>query len=212
MAYNGQTGKGEAGFVLITVMILAAIAAMLVFGLNNEGLTQVKITAKQEAMEEALYVAEGGCSLCLSHIMAGNPIPASISGTIGEGTYSASVSQQANSAQVNYVLCSTGIVRGVRRVVTMDYVHSRSWAEFAMWYDHYNGTINFVTGDRFKGKVHCNDYIYISGSPIFEQLLTSSKSSWGSGPGSGVFSNGYVLGVQPMSMSTINFTNTASRV
>ena len=210
MALSCQRRKGKDGFVLVTAMLLAGLAAMLVFGLQNESLSQVKITARQEALEEALFVAEGGCSLCLSYVMAGNSMPASLTGTIGEGTYNASISQQGNSAQLSYVLCSTGIVRGVRRVVTMDYVHSRSWAEFALWYDHYNGTINFVTGDNFRGKVHSNDHIYISGSPVFQQILTSAQSTWGSGPGSAVFSNGFTLGVNPMVMSTVNFTNTAS--
>ncbi len=210
MAFTCQHKRDKNGFVLVTAMILAGIAAMLVFGLQNESLTQVKITARQEALEEALFVAEGGCALCLSHVMAGNSIPASINGTLGEGTYTASVCVQGNTAQLNYTLCSTGLVRGVRRVVTMDYVRSRSWAEFALWYDHYNGTINFVTGDNFRGKVHANDYIYISGSPVFQQILTSAKTTWGAGPGSGVFSNGYTLGVNPMVMSTVNFTNAAS--
>ena len=32
--------------------------------------------------------------------------------------------------------------------LTLDYVHSRSWAEFALWYDHYSTAIYFITGDN----------------------------------------------------------------
>jgi len=210
MNYGAHNKPDEGGHVLITVLLLTCIAAILVVGIQHEGIGQMGITAKQEALEQALFVAEGGCSLCLSHIMAGNSIPANISGSIGEGTYGAGIGAGGNSAVQNYTIASTGLVRGVRRIVTIDYVHSRSWAEFALWYDHYSGAIYFQTGDNFNGKVHANDYIYIQGAPVFQQRLTSAQSTWGSGPASAVFSNGYQLGVTSMSMSSINFTNTAS--
>ena len=211
MLSNAHRIKNRGGYVLVTVLLLTAIAAFLVFGLQNESIVQMKTTARQISLEEALYVAEGGCALCLSYVMSGKPVPASISGTIGEGTYNASIAYSAVPSSIqNYTLCSTGTVRGVRRVVTMDYVHSRSWAEYALWYDHYISQIWFQTGDRFKGKVHANDYLYLQGSPVFEQLLTSAQSSWGSGPASAVFSNGYQLGVMPMNITSVNFTNTSS--
>ncbi|MEI8140336.1 MAG: hypothetical protein WCI03_10770 [bacterium] len=211
MTSSTPDNRDRGGYILVTVMIFTACAALLVFGLMNQSISWMKIAANKEALEEALYVADGGCQLSLAYIMAGNPIPATISGSIGEGTYTARITLMSGSSIMNYTLCSTGVVRGVRRVVTMDYVHSRSWAEFAMWYNQ-SGTINFTTGDRFKGKVHCNSPIYISsgGAPIFEQLLTSASPTWGSGPASAVFSNGFQLGVQAQTMSAINFTNTVS--
>ena len=205
-----RTG-GNGGYVLVTVMILASCAALLVFGLLNESMSWMKIAARQESLEEALFVADGGCQLCLAYVMAGNPVPVNISGTIGEGTYSAGITLRGDTAVQNYVLCSTGVVRGVRRVVTMDYVHSRSWAEYAMWYNQ-SGVIYFQSGDRFRGKVHCNVPVYITSgnSPVFEQLLTSASPTWGQGPENAVFSNGFQLGVQAETVSSINFTNTAS--
>jgi hypothetical protein len=194
----------------MTALLLAGIAAFLVMGVYSQSLTQVRIAGRQEALEEALYVAEGGCSMCMSYIMSRASVPASITGSIGGGIYQANISLDASSSVLSYSFVSTGIVRGVRRTITMDYVHSRSWAEYALWYDHYAGQIWFQTGDRFKGKVHANDYLYLQGSPVFEKILTSAKSSWGSGPASAVFSNGYQLGVQYMSMSSVNFTNTSS--
>ncbi|MEI6563267.1 MAG: hypothetical protein WCO42_03045 [bacterium] len=210
MKYRAYGNHENGGYVLITVLLLSCIAAILVLGMQREGISQMGITSRQESLEQALFVAEGGCSLCLSHIMANNPVPAYLSGSIGGGTFSAGIGFGGGSAVLNYTLSSTGFVRGVRRVVTVDYVHSRSWAEYALWYDHYNGTIWFQTGDRFKGKVHANDYLYLQGAPVFEKLLTSAQSTWGSGPASAVFSNSYQLGVMPMTMSSINFTNTAS--
>ena len=210
MKYDANGSRGEDGYVLITVLLLTCIAAILALGIQREGIGQMGITSKQEALEEALFVAEGGCSFCLSYIMAGRPVPAVINGSIGGGTYSAGIGFGGGSANLNYTLSSTGTVRGVRRVVTINYVHSRSWAEYALWYDHYSGTIWFQTGDRFKGKVHANDFLYLQGSPVFEKLLTSSQPTWGTGPASAVFSNSFQLGVPYMSISSINFTNTAS--
>jgi hypothetical protein len=203
--------QGNEGYILLTVMIFTACAALLVFGLLNQSMGWMKVAARRASLEEALFVADGGCQLSLAYIMAGGAVPAGISGTIGRGTYKARITLRGDTAIQNYTLCSTGTVGGVRRVVTMDYVHARSWAEYAMWYNQ-SGVINFTTGDRFKGKVHCNSPIYITsgGAPVFEQLLTSASSKWGSGPANGVFMNGYQLGVQAETVSAINFTNTAS--
>jgi len=202
----------KAGYVLVTVMIFTACASLLVFGLMNQSMSWMKIAANKESLEGALFAADGGCNLCLAYIMAGNPVPATISGSIGEGTYSARITLMGGSSILNYSLCSTGIVRGVRRIVTMDYVHSQSWAEYAMWYNTQLSGIQFVTGDRFKGKVHSNCPINIGSgaAPIFEQLVTSASPTWGSGPANAVFSNGFQLGVAAQTMSAINFTNTAS--
>ncbi|MEI6148674.1 MAG: hypothetical protein WCS01_06225 [bacterium] len=203
--------RDRGGYVLLTVMILTSCAALMMFGLLNQSMGWMKIAASQESLEGALFVADGGAQLCLAYVMAGNPTPASISGSIGEGTYSARITLRGDSAIQNYTLCSTGIVRGVRRVVTMDYVHSRSWAEYAMWYSQ-SGVIYFQTGDRFRGKMHCNCPIYIQSgnAPVFEGLLTSASATWGQGPENAVFSNGFQLGVAAESMSSINFTNVAS--
>ena len=203
--------KSKRGYVLLMSLILTSCASLLVFGVLNQSMGWMKIAASKESLESALFVADGGCQLCLAYIMAGNPAPATIAGSIGEGTYSARITLSGDSTIQSYTFSSTGMVRGVRRVVTLDYVHSRSWAEYAMWYSQ-SGVIYFQTGDRFQGKVHCNVPIYIkaNSSPVFEQLLTSSSDTWGQGPEDAVFSNGFQLGVMDESMSSINFTNTAS--
>jgi hypothetical protein len=203
--------RGRDGYVLLTVMILTSCAAFMVFGLLNQSMGWMKIAARQEALEGALFVADGGCQLSLAYIMAGHSAPATISGSIGDGTFSSRITLRGDTAIQNYTFSSTGTVRGVRRVVTMDYVHSRSWAEYAMWYSE-SGVIYFQSGDRFRGKVHCNVPVYITSgdSPVFEQLLTSSSSTWGQGPENAVFSNGFQLGVPEESISSINFTNRAS--
>jgi hypothetical protein len=203
--------NGKGGYVLLMSLILTSCAALLVFGALNQSMSWMKIAARQEAFESALFVADGGCQLCLAYIMAGNPAPATIAGSIGEGAYTARITLSSVTGIQSYSFSSTGTVRGVRRVVTLDYVHSRSWAEYAMWYSQ-SGVIYFQTGDRFQGKVHCNVPIYITAnsSPVFEQLLTSSSATWGQGPEDAVFSKGFQLGVQAESMSSINFTNTAS--
>jgi hypothetical protein len=204
-------GNGKGGYVLLMSLILTSCAALLVFGSLNQSMSWMKIAARQEALESALFVADGGCQLCLAYIMAGNPAPASIAGSIGEGAYTARITLSSDTGIQSYSFSSTGTVRGVRRVVNLDFVHSRSWAEYAMWYGR-SGVIYFQTGDRFRGKVHCNVPVYITAnsSPVFEQLLTSSSATWGQGPEHAVFSNGFQLGVTAESMSSINFTNTAS--
>lgn len=217
---RAQAGRmnRKAGYVLMLMLILASAGILLSAGLLQQGTTHMKIVGRQEALEEALFAAEGGCSMCMAYVMAGSNVPATLTGTIGGGTYNALVTLGPSSAVLNYTFCSTGLVRGVRRVVTMDFVHSRSWAEYALWYDHYAGEIVFLTGEEFWGKVHSNDpiYIYTGNAPVFHEKITSAATYWGDGsnsdgtPGNSVFERGYELGVPRETMSTINFTNTAS--
>jgi len=211
MTSKTQPHPDGAGYILVTVLILTSCASLLVFGMLNQSMSWMKIAARQEALEGALFAADGGAQLCLAYIMAGNATPASITGTIGGATYRAGIVAGGDTAVLNYTLCSTGFMRGVRRIVTLDFVHSRSWAEYAMWYSA-SGVIYFQTGDRFRGKMHCNCPIYITSgnSPVFESLLTCANPTWGQGPESAVFSNGFQLGVPAENMSAINFTNTAS--
>jgi len=100
--------------------------------------------------------------------------------------------------------------RAFCRIAVTDYGQPRCWAEYAFWYDHYSGSINFVTGDVFWGKVHANSAIYLSGAPVFHEMVSSSATNWGAWATNAVLDKGYQLGAPVESLFKINFTNTAS--
>ena len=110
MRRKRSRAEGEDGFILMVVMLLTAASALLAFGLMDQGSGQMLIASRQENMEAASSVAEGGCALCLSYIMDGNAVPASLTGSIGGGTYYARINFGGGAANQNYTLCATGFV------------------------------------------------------------------------------------------------------
>lgn len=77
----------ESGFMLVTVICFAAILTVLVIGLVAESFTQMRIALRQIGMEQAFYAAEGGAERAVAYICAGGTVPATITGEIGDGTY-----------------------------------------------------------------------------------------------------------------------------
>jgi hypothetical protein len=98
-------------------------------------------------------------------------------------------------------------VNGIRRNVILNGVHQQSWAKYALWYNNGPGAIYFISGEVFDGPVHCNTYVYLDGSPIFNALLSSSRSSWGQWSAAAVFNQGYVLNAASQSLVTVRFTS-----
>ncbi len=106
-----------------------------------------------------------------------------------------------------YEIHSIGAVNGIRRNVILNGVHQQSWAKYALWYNSGPGSLYFKAGEVFNGPVHANTYIYLSGDPTFNALLSCSRSTWGEWSAAAVFNQGYQLNAASQSMSTIRFTS-----
>ncbi len=115
----------------------------------------------------------------------------------------------SSQAAQYYTIYSIGTVGTSRRLVIMEGVHQMSWAKYAMWYNDGPGAIWIRSGERFDGPVHANTYIYLQGDPVFNALVSSTRSSWGSGSATNNvdFNAGYLLSAPAQSMASINFPN-----
>lgn len=88
-AINNNTAQNEAGVVLIAVACFTAAAAILAAGLMIESSSQMKTAYRNVNLEKAFYAAEGGAERAVAYIRSGGAVPTNLTGTIGNGTYSA---------------------------------------------------------------------------------------------------------------------------
>lgn len=110
-----------------------------------------------------------------------------------------------------YSIYSIGTIEGAKRTVLLDGVHQESWAKYALWYNSGPGAIWITSGEVFNGPVHANTWLYLTGNPIFNALVSTTKSGWGSGPASAQFngtpSPGYQFNAPAQSIASVNFSN-----
>lgn len=334
----------ESGVMLVAVVCLAAVAAVLSFGLLSESSSQLKLANRQTGLEQAFYIAEGGAERAVAYIQrAGTNIIAgnTITGLVGNGRFDTSIfgstetpdtggthtvagwininpnnspeneflmlttdgasytrddlqnqdladyngtaslvhvkpkgndhqyitvdsdssytldknyAYTFSAASMNvvltndnrnpqgkavgkwwiyingsnvdlsddsggssqaiqyYTIYSIGTLGNSRRLVILEGVHQMSWAKYALWYNGGPGNIWIKSGEQFDGPVHANTDIYLDGNPIFNALISSTRSSWGSGSHTNnvAFNAGYLLNAPAQSMASINFSNLVS--
>lgn len=121
--------------------------------------------------------------------------------------FDGSVSSSTGTEQ--YEVRSIGTVEGVCRNVIMEGIHQESWAKYALWYNSGPGAIWIKSGEVFNGPVHANTFIYLQGNPIFNDLISSAQSTWGSGSDTSAvsFNMGYLLNASSQSMASVTFSN-----
>jgi hypothetical protein len=79
--------KQKSGGALVAVVLFTALLAALAAGLLSESGSHLRLAHRQVALDQALYVAEGGMERAISHLIAGGTAPVTLSGTIGQGRY-----------------------------------------------------------------------------------------------------------------------------
>ena len=111
-----------------------------------------------------------------------------------------------------YTFCSIGTVGSVGRLVVLEGVHQTSWAKYALWYNGGPGSIQITTGEQFDGPVHANTWIYLSGRPVFNALISTTRDWWGSGSSTRNvdFNAGWLFNAQSQALPPLMFTNLLS--
>jgi hypothetical protein len=114
-----------------------------------------------------------------------------------------------SSSLLYYSVYSMGMVEKAQRTILIDGLHQQSWAKYALWYNSGPGQIWIKSGEVFNGPVHANTYIYLQGDPVFNALISSTMSSWGSGSdtSSVSFNQGYLFNAPSQSMASVNFND-----
>ncbi|MGI6086863.1 MAG: DUF4900 domain-containing protein [Kiritimatiellia bacterium] len=108
-----------------------------------------------------------------------------------------------------YTIFSTGRLGNMRRAVILEGVQQQAWSRFALWYNDAPGAIWFCGDEVFNGPVHANTTVYLKDRPVFNELLSSTSSRWGSGSDLRYVRlyGGYWLSAPADTMATIVFTN-----
>ena len=223
-----QGCRSQQGSVLVVVMGLLFISVGLVLAILDVASNARKAAQEQAAMEQAMFVAEGGMEVGTRFIESNivTLVSSSTGATNATGTFSTGAS---NTGTYNYYITrtngnwfsviSTGSVKAVvhvgtvSRVVSMLRVYQPSYAQFAFW-SATNGAIYFAVGDVFNGAVHTDDQMYFSSSggngAIFNSDCTSLATTFQGDDSGCTFAKGLGLGVYEGTMAQVDFNSAAS--
>ncbi len=216
---GGNAYRNPRGSVLLTVVIYLFVGIGMVLVILDQATNHRKISTQQVNLDQAMYVAEGGLergahyiTTNIAALVAAASTTTNISGTIGGGSYSYTITRVSDNL---FSLVSTGTVGAVSRVVSITRIYQPSFAECALW-SHVTGGIYFALGDIFYGHVHSDDVLYFdatSGGPIFHGLVTSATNTYSIQNGSITnieFDQGLSLNTKFGSMTNVDFNSVAT--
>jgi len=113
--------------------------------------------------------------------------------------------EEDDGQEKQYSIIAVGTVRGVTKVITLEGIARKTWAQFAMWMND-NKQIYFKSGEKFYGHVHSNNKMWFSGDPEFFADCTSAALDYGGSTNQCIFHKGFKMGEPTDSMADINFT------
>jgi hypothetical protein len=207
VATRGSTLLSVLGFLFISVGLVTTILSVS----TSHG----KIAHRQQAMEQAMYVAEAGVERGARHIesnivtLANSTI---LTGSFANGTYKSIITRINPST---FSIVTTGTVRNVSRSVTIKRVYQPTYAEFALW-SKQNGAIYFKNGETFNGHVHADDRLYFDvsgGGPVFNAPVTSGVGTYtvqGGSINDVTFNKGLELNSYQGTMADVDFNSGAA--
>jgi hypothetical protein len=116
----------------------------------------------------------------------------------------------ANDAMGRPFLRAVSMAQGtdglVRDTVEITFA-ANSYQSFSLfaWMTNTENGVYWITGDSVRGRVHSNDNMYMSGSPVFMKKLTTAKAltpAWKKSGNNAVFKEGYETGVARIDLPT----------
>lgn len=136
----------------------------------------------------------------------GNTDSANVSVTVTSAGEEATPTSAPAGARKQYSIVSVGVVGGETKVITLEGVQRKTWADYALWSDD-NRNIYFKSGEKFNGKVHSNTELWFSGDPEFFERVTSAAASFGGSTNSCTFHKDFITSAPTQTMATVNFSN-----
>jgi len=181
-----QAGSGDAGYALVTVMILVFV--MFIIGAAFFSLVGYEVKSSQAHLDSqrAFWLAEGAKERALRYLQELNNPPTSDffiyedqAGPYG-GKYTVHCAVDTTAlwaVEKAFVLESVGNSQGAERRVRQ-WVSMTSFAQFAMFTnEETNGQFPlwYISGDMIGGRLHTNGTFHIAGNPQFLGKITSSS-------------------------------------
>jgi hypothetical protein len=223
-----QGCRGQQGSVLVVVMGILFVSVGLVVAILDVASNARKASQEQAAMEQAMFVAEGGMEIGTRFVESNIvTLVSSVTGaTNGTGTFSTGGSNTGTYTYYvtrtngsSFSVISTGSVNAVvhagtiKRVVSLMRVYQPSYAQYSFWAAT-NGGISFAATDVFDGAVHTDDqmtFITSGGNgATFNSTCTSLATTYAGDDSGCTFADGLGLGVFEGTMATVDFNSAAS--
>ena len=113
--------------------------------------------------------------------------------TITTTTTSTTTTTIPEGSTNQYSIVSVGTVRGQGKIVILEGIRKKTWAQYALWSDD-NRQIYFKSGEEFYGHVHANNELWFSGDPEFFGDCTSASTTYGGSTNSCIFHEGFKMG------------------
>ena len=211
MARNTRSGA-----TLIVVMGLTLLGTLAASSVAFSVGSRVRQTHSQVDLEQAFYLAAAGTERAASRVAGGNETSGTLTGTLGNGSFSAEIECQPGAGETVITVTSRGTVKGISRVVILRGLRRVSWARYALWYDSEPMKLWIAPGERFDGRVYSKPQLHFhnkdlatKGQVVFTDKVwtvpdTIEKASSSVNP---VFEQGLVTGADVESMASVNFSD-----
>jgi hypothetical protein len=207
------TWKSSRGVSLITAILIMAILSTLCVGTISLVVTDNRITANQNMLAQAFWIAEGGLEVTLDWLRDQAPPPGGTAPltqfdqvALGNGTFTVIIDPDDNNPNTyinSYEIKSIGQVGPITRELRIT-AQMNTFSRYAYLSGDEGGTIWFTTGDVISGPLHSNDRIAIWSSPIFLGKVTSSAGSFQQGGSfNPTFKDGFQLNAPTITFPTI---------
>jgi hypothetical protein len=147
-------------------------------------------------IEQANLTMESAANIAISQafVSGGTPDSSQVISFMG-GTYTA---KRTNTAPFRDQLLVTGTFNGVQSTTAI-MIQSSSFSQFAFYSqtEMINGNpIYWITGDICRGPLHTQDFLYVSGNPVFQGMVTTKNGVQRMNPSDNpAFNGGYKKGV-----------------
>jgi hypothetical protein len=175
-----MTGKAA----LIFVLGFSFLMGYTIMNLNTSGTRAVSNMSAYNGMTASHNVALAGANVALAKLYRDTTW-----GSSGTATISQSMSSGPLKGSFTVTASKSGGTKTVRSVSSCDIAGktyhdtievkltnniTNSFALFA-WMTNIENGVYWITGDEVWGRVHSNDDLYVSGSPIFHRKVTTAK-------------------------------------
>jgi len=205
--------KGMALFLTVLFMLMLAVIVIPFF---NVIVLNLLISGNQEKRITAFYLADAGVQYAqyqlntTAGVFSGTTSPYyMVSSNETVGSFMVSVSSTENSyGYLIYKINSIGQMYNSYSKASIQVMLRRGgYGDYMFLMDKTTG-VYFGSEDIVTGKVHANDYININGNPVFQKLVTSTKSVYTSGHSKPNFQDGVLTNVSPVNLPDVNDFNT----
>ena len=212
-----KTKRGDSrGSTLIVVMMMTLVSTVAISSVLFSVRARVQRVNKQVQLEQAFYLAEAGVECAAASVAAGNEYDATLTGSLGNGSYEANVDCVSSSGgAIDVAIQSTGTVGGVSRTVTVHGLRRVSWARYALWYDREATSLYFAPGDSFKGRVYSKPQMRFSSSGLatkgkvhfYDKVWTVPSDVYCDSGAYPILDYGIVLNAAAQSIASVDFAD-----